>query len=449
MSSRPPKKAALAPGQVVGRSPEQFFVNNSPQRKVGSKKGKRSAPQPKQLNPSAASFVPNASFHPGSSASGVKKTSRSYAATAWSTAGASSAAKKGVRVDESRNNVLEMTVGSDDDDENWENLVPSEDEAEAHIGDVDADDEAPAASSPEAVDEDGSEANSAVAAAATNGTKNTSDASAPSSGSSSEDEDDDEPPAMYADLARFDGSIRYRHDKVKDFWFADYCNLSVKERRELLKSRGQATSGPKATLGRRLEHGDMRRLNVLRIMNRLDKLQPHERHIEALLSRRSRSKEECGRRSTSSEPIGQSVLPGRSLSQPPLSRQGSAASEKTARHQESRNAACDEQQPNFVNVEESSDVEMEVRSKHSDADDLFGGSSPLESPLPAEVQQTYPPSSSPSNLRTPQPGDFSDGKKNQQPSQSLLLLPKQSPLPLLLSHLSPLCIPHPRLPVDY
>jgi hypothetical protein len=30
-----------------------------------------------------------------------------------------------------------------------------------------------------------------------------------------------------------------------------------------------------------------------------------------------------------------------------------------------------------------------------------------------------------------------------------LLLPKQSPLPLLLSHLSPLCIPHPRLPVDY
>jgi hypothetical protein len=40
-------------------------------------------------------------------------------------------------------------------------------------------------------------------------------------------------------------------------------------------------------------------------------------------------------------------------------------------------------------------------------------------------------------------------KENQQPGQSLLLLPKQSPLPLLLSHLSPLCIPHPRLPVDY
>jgi hypothetical protein len=343
---------------------------------------------------------------------------------------------------------MEMTVDSDDDDENWENLVPSEDEAAAHIGDVDADDEVPAASSPEAVDEDGSEANSAVAAAATNGIKNTSDASAPSSGSSSEEEDDDEPPVMYADLARFDGSIRYRHDKAKDFWFADYCNLSVKERRELLKSRGQATSGPKATLGRRLEHGDMRRLNVLRIMNRLDKLQPHERHIEALLSRRSRSKEECGRRSTSSEPIGQSVLPGRSLSQPPLSRQGSA-SEKKARHQESRNAAGDEQQPNVVNVEESSDVEMEERSKHSDADDLFGGSSPLESPLPSEVQQTDPPSSPLPIFEPHSPKTSAMAKENQQPGQSLLLLPKQSPLPLLLSHLSPLCIPHPRLPVDY
>ena len=39
MSSRHTKKASLAPGLVLGRSPEQLLVS-SPQRKIGSKKGK-------------------------------------------------------------------------------------------------------------------------------------------------------------------------------------------------------------------------------------------------------------------------------------------------------------------------------------------------------------------------------------------------------------------------
>jgi hypothetical protein len=133
----------------------------------------------------------------------------------------------------------------------------------------------------------------------------------------SDEESDDDPPVMYADLVRFDGSIRYRHDKSKDFWFADYFNLSVKERRELLQSRGQATSGVKAQLGRRLENGDMRRLIELRSCGREDKLEPHQRHIEALLASRSKEKSDR-RRSQSSEPVGQSLIPDRSHSQPPF-----------------------------------------------------------------------------------------------------------------------------------
>lgn len=80
---------------------------------------------------------------------------------------------------------------------------------------------------------------------------------------------------------------RFCHDKSKDFWFADYSNLSVKKRRELLKVRGQSTSCAKSVLGKRLEYGDMRRLDELCTLCRQDKLDPHDRHIKSLLSRRS------------------------------------------------------------------------------------------------------------------------------------------------------------------
>jgi hypothetical protein len=88
---------------------------------------------------------------------------RSYSAVARFPATAASGSKKGVCVDESRNKVVEVTVGSDNDDENWEDLVPSDEELEEHIGDVDAADDAAAAPSPsEAVDDEGSEVTSAA-----------------------------------------------------------------------------------------------------------------------------------------------------------------------------------------------------------------------------------------------------------------------------------------------
>jgi hypothetical protein len=90
---------------VFGRSPEQLLIS-SPQRKIGSNEGKRSAPQAKPLNAAAAAFVPNTSFHPGTGSSGSLKMHRSYA-TACSTAAVSSGStKKGVRVNESKNKVV-------------------------------------------------------------------------------------------------------------------------------------------------------------------------------------------------------------------------------------------------------------------------------------------------------------------------------------------------------
>jgi hypothetical protein len=128
MSSRPSKKAGLAPGQVVGRSPDSFFIA-SPQRKLGSKKGKRSAPQPKTLDASAPAFVPNASFHHGFDGS---RSFKSFAAAARSGLDPADSGKKGVRVDESRNTVVDVDANKSDDDELWEDMVPS-DEEEEHI----------------------------------------------------------------------------------------------------------------------------------------------------------------------------------------------------------------------------------------------------------------------------------------------------------------------------
>jgi hypothetical protein len=111
---------------VVGRSPEQFFVN-SPQRKSGSRKGKRSAPQAKPLNATAASFVlGSAAFHPGTASSKTlpRHSPCRYVEATRTGPGSStgSGKKKGVRVDESKNKVVEVDL-MDDDDEDWEDMA--------------------------------------------------------------------------------------------------------------------------------------------------------------------------------------------------------------------------------------------------------------------------------------------------------------------------------------
>jgi hypothetical protein len=202
MSSRPSKKAALAPGQVVGRSPASLLLS-SPQRKLGSKQGKRSAPQPKPLSASAAAFVPNASFHPGTSSSCVKP-SKSFAAAARSNAAPSGSSKKGVRVDESKNKVVEVDIADgDDDDEYWEDMVSSEDEKEEHIGEVDAAGAGVSSKSGMESDDDVK-----FAAAASSCASVQTGVGSDASFVASDEESDDDPPVMYADLVRSDGSIR-------------------------------------------------------------------------------------------------------------------------------------------------------------------------------------------------------------------------------------------------
>jgi hypothetical protein len=297
MSSRHSKKAALTPGKVIGRSPEQLLVS-SPQRKIGSEKGKRFAPQAKPLNAAAASFVAGAAaFHPGTGSSEPQThySSRSYADAVRSAPGSSffHSKKKGVCVDESKNKVMDLPI---DDDKDWEELDTSEEGQGEHIGEVDAAIPSSHCTEPKLASDDGCSGYDVSASAS--GIATTSpdsmdeaadDASATSSGSSSDGgvassakprsragdsngnrslgmataasftagspnlaaddasksswESDDEPDVMYSDLSCFAGSIWYKHDASKDFWFADYSNLSVKEMRELLKARGQGSSG--------------------------------------------------------------------------------------------------------------------------------------------------------------------------------------------------------------
>eukprot|EP00956_Cyclotella_meneghiniana_P003049 scaffold3740_cov51-Cyclotella_meneghiniana.AAC.10 len=73
--------------------------------------------------------------------------------------------------------------------------------------------------------------------------------------------DSDEPKEMYADLAGLKhGKITYKLDKKKNFYWADYSRLSVKEMKSLLQQRDQGTSGTEDVLARRLESGDCARL---------------------------------------------------------------------------------------------------------------------------------------------------------------------------------------------
>jgi hypothetical protein len=404
-SNRPSKKAGLAPGQVVGRSPTSLLTT-SPQRKIGSKKGKRSAPQPKPLNSSAAAFVPNASFHLGTNVSGARsKPSKSFAAAAHSNvAPAGSAKKAGVRVDESKNTVVEVGLAEEeDDDEYWEDMVPSDEETDEHIGEVDA----AAAPSP-SKSSDGSAPDGDAAATSTAGSTGKGSGSLASFDSSSDDESTDEPPVYYADLAQFDGSIRYQYNKGKDFWFADYSNLSVKERRELLKSREQSSSGTKAALGRRLEAGDARRLEILRTCGREDKLEQHERNIKALLASRSKGDTDR-RRSQSSEPVGKSLYPGRSLSQPAFSRDASADPSMKKKATEPA-PTSNEHGPIDVDVEDASedDADMDGYATHSDAGDLFGGSPCLCERNPLERMEPDEPSDA--HLKTPQASPLTGDK---------------------------------------
>jgi hypothetical protein len=125
---------------VTSLAPTIFIAISSPQRKIGSKKGKRSAPQAKPLNAAAASFVPGAAaFHPGTGSSEpqTRYSPRSYAAAVRSAPGSSfgHSKKKGARVDEFKNKVMDLP---DDNDEDWEELDTSEEGRGGHIGEVDA-----------------------------------------------------------------------------------------------------------------------------------------------------------------------------------------------------------------------------------------------------------------------------------------------------------------------
>jgi hypothetical protein len=155
----------------------------------------------------------------------------------------------------------------------------------------------------------------------------------------------------------------------------------------------------------------MRRLNELRTLCRQDKLDPHEQHIKSLLSRCSKDKDDrcC---SQSSEPLGQSVFPGRSHSQPAFSGDRAAASGKKQRAQEAAKPANGDPDVNDVDVEEASDeyVEMDDRSKHSDAEDLFGGPSNLQSIHLLESHCKDPDAALAASLKTLQ-ASVSDNKE--------------------------------------
>eukprot|EP00956_Cyclotella_meneghiniana_P034030 scaffold101125_cov66-Cyclotella_meneghiniana.AAC.2 len=216
-------------------------------------------------------------------------------------------------------------------------------------------------------------------------------------------ESDEEPEVMYADLSRFAGSIRYKHDASKDFWFADYSNLSAKEMRELLKARGQGSSGAKAVLARRLVFGNERRLNEIKTLGRLDKLASHERHISALLSRRSED-DKGRRRSRSTEPLGQSVLQGRSISQPAWSR------DKLPRSLEPSIRRQGVEQEVTVEDASMSDVAMDDCSADGTPIDLFSVSSV---PPPQQLKDQHKHHGLPPKAmkNTPQTSAFDSIKK--------------------------------------
>eukprot|EP00956_Cyclotella_meneghiniana_P008593 scaffold11673_cov73-Cyclotella_meneghiniana.AAC.1 len=273
MSSRP-SKAYVMPGRVLGVTPET--ICSSPQRKSRSSKGKRSAGVEVQrsiLRPSAPSFQPASSIPtapapplaPGAIEAAKKAASnqrfrstskasetanRTYSSAAAASkaadppadAAASSSRSRGVRVDESKNEWKRFEESDVDDDDEWEDVSlfddrkpPAREEPDAatdstdagmdiddHIGDVSVDAATETAGNDDGRDDYGSD---------NDGGKSVKSTSS---------DDSDEPQEMYADLAGFKrGKIKFILDKKKNFYWADYSRLNVKEMKALLHQRDQ------------------------------------------------------------------------------------------------------------------------------------------------------------------------------------------------------------------
>ena len=92
---------------------------------------------------------------------------------------------------------------------------------------------------------------------------------------------------MYADLAFVADKIKYKLDSKLQFWWAQYDNLSAKELKQILRARGQQTSGVKQTLISRLYAGDRRRLALLQTSGKMGKTSSHEEVIQNLINRSS------------------------------------------------------------------------------------------------------------------------------------------------------------------
>ena len=411
--SRRPSKAYVMPGRILGVTPETVCA--SPQRKSrgNSKRSAGVEVQRSILRPSAPAFKPASSIPaapapplaPGAieaakkaaknqrSRSASKTSSRTYSAAAAAStaesgstatdppadAAASSLRSRGVRVDESRNEWKRFEENSVDDDDEWEDVSLELDDrkpaarrdsdvemestegdmdVEEHIGDVDVD---AAQKADESHDGDNNR---------------DGDDGGSRSGDSTSSVDSDEPEEMYADLAGFKrGKIRFTLDKQKNFYWADYSRLNVKEMKALLHQRDQGTSGTKATLTRRLESGDRTRLTKLTALGRMDKLQSHADNMASLLEMKS-----SGDRSRSRE-RGRSAEP-----RPGGARDPSPSGQKG-------------QKSDPIEVEEASDPD-ETMSTSSSAEELF----PNQQNKPASpVKKKKKKSASPADNNSPSP----------------------------------------------
>eukprot|EP00956_Cyclotella_meneghiniana_P018158 scaffold30021_cov73-Cyclotella_meneghiniana.AAC.2 len=385
MSSQRPSKAYVMPGRVLGVTPETICA--SPQRKSRGNSKRSAGVEVRRsiLRPSAPAFQPQSSIPtapapplaPGaieaakkaakdrrsSSTSKVSKTSsRSQSSTATSVdehpvvaadppadGATASSRSKGVRVDESKNVWKRFHEESDNDDDEWEDVSLGLDDSKPPAC-SDKDDEANPNDDAMDVDAHIGEVDVNAAAESENEHDGDEDNSMKSSETASSD-DSDEPQEMYADLAGFKrGKISYTLDEKKNFYWAKYSRLNVKEMKALLHQRDQGTSGTKATLERRLESGDRTRLTKLIALGRMDKLQSHADNMASLLDMKER-----GNRSRSRER-------GRSAER-------KAASARDLSPTGQKGKATD---PIEIVVEDSSEVE-ETMSTTSSAEQLFPG----------------------------------------------------------------------------
>eukprot|EP00956_Cyclotella_meneghiniana_P020310 scaffold35605_cov41-Cyclotella_meneghiniana.AAC.5 len=341
MSSRRPSKAYVMPGRVLGVTP--VTICSSPQRKsrVNSKRSAGtesilrstapefhprstvpSAPAP-PLTPGAIDAAKKAARQQKARSTSKSKSGSNSVATTTTSATSSAAAdppshtgpaarSKGVRVDESKNAWKTFSEQSDDESE-WEdassiglgddkpaagdpkqqdNEMASSEDDDEHIGNVE--DMETRSAEEEGDDSAAKEPTSDDIKAADTGDDN----SMKSSGTSSSEESE-EPKEL---------------DEKKNFYWAVYSKLNVKEMKALLQLREQGTSGTKAALARRLESGDRTRLAKLLALGRKDKLQSHEDNIASPIEMKNRGdrslSRERGRSNESKPPSPRDPSPG-------------------------------------------------------------------------------------------------------------------------------------------